>query len=137
MSNPFARFSFKDAEADLPGRSSPGLKRKRAGSDRKQKKRRSSGGDTRSPAEVCLKEYNLIAQYRKRSKATVDEFHNFLLSLRNDEKGRYWALVACLLSVQCRDKVSLEAIRSLIKACPSRLFKMDINVHRSMLQSSK
>ena len=69
-----------------------------------------------------LLEYELISSFRQngrydRGKATVDEFHRFLLALRG-EQGRYWALVACLLSVQCLDTVALRAVRALMQRAP-------------------
>ncbi len=91
-----------------------------------------------------LAELELIMDYRKNKTATVDAFHTFLLSLGGQHRakaerniksipscadtqarisvpgshGRYWALIACLLSVQCRDMVALQAIQALIKQCP-------------------
>jgi endonuclease-3 len=62
-----------------------------------------------------LAEYELIARYRCTRRATVDGFNAFLLSLHGAE-GRYWALVACLLSVQCLDDVALKAVRKLMSA---------------------
>ena len=69
-----------------------------------------------------LAEYELISSFRQSTagrhpKATVDDFHRFLLTLRG-EQGRYWALVACLLSVQCLDTVALRAVRALMQLCP-------------------
>ena len=72
-----------------------------------------------------LAEYRLIASYRDTSRASVDEFHRFLVALgAGDEPdvgdarhGRFWALVACLLSVQCRDNVALVATRELLRKC--------------------
>ena len=65
-----------------------------------------------------LAELNLIGRLRSHlPRQTVDEFHSFLLGLRG-EIGRYWALIACLLSVQCRDVVALAAARALIARCP-------------------
>ena len=54
-----------------------------------------------------------IVEYRNRTRhATVDVFHQLLLSLG----GRsYWALVACLCSVQVRDLVALQAVDRLMK----------------------
>ena len=66
-----------------------------------------------------LAELALIRGFRSElPRQTVDEFHQFLLNLRG-ELGRYWALVACLLSVQCRDVVALRAVRALIARCPN------------------
>ncbi len=53
-----------------------------------------------------LAEYELVASFRRGRRASVDEFNEFLLSLRGP-RGRYWALVACLCSVQCLDSVAL------------------------------
>jgi len=72
-----------------------------------------------------LAEFALIASYRETTGASVDEFHRFLLSLGtggepalgDPRHGRFWALVACLLSVQCRDHVALAATRDLIRVC--------------------
>jgi len=61
----------------------------------------------------CIAEYELIARYRRTHRSTVDGFNAFLLSLHGTE-GRYWALVACLLSVQCLDEVALKAVRKLM-----------------------
>ena len=59
-------------------------------------------------------ELELVRCFRAGKRATVDEFHAFLLSLGGQAHGRFWALVACLLSVQCRDVVALEAIKALL-----------------------
>ncbi|KAL3915155.1 MAG: hypothetical protein SGPRY_007352 [Prymnesium sp.] len=67
----------------------------------------------------ALAELELIQAYRSVAAASVDAFHSFLLSLGESEQGRYWALVACLLSVQCRDSVALEATRRLMRAAPA------------------
>lgn len=82
-----------------------------------------------------LEELELIMCYREARRASVDDFHAFLLSLSgcSDEEatcansrgtgdggseahlhGRYWALVACLLSVQVRDAVALRAVKALM-----------------------
>jgi endonuclease-3 len=45
--------------------------------------------------------------------ASVDAFHAFLLSLRTEPAPAFQALVASLLSVQCRDVVALAATRTL------------------------
>jgi len=45
--------------------------------------------------------------------APVDLFHAFLLSLRDRQEPHFQALVACLLSVQCRDAVALAAAERL------------------------
>ena len=79
-------------------------------------------------ASVCaatsasrLAEFALISSYRAKSKASVDAFHAFLVSLpqtaSDPAHGRFWALVACLLSVQCRDVVALEVTRGLMNRC--------------------
>jgi endonuclease-3 len=51
--------------------------------------------------------------------ASVDAFHSFLVSLTPGRTGHYWALIAALLSVQCRDKVALQVIKRLMAACPN------------------
>ena len=51
-------------------------------------------------AECWLQELELIRHFRSGRRATVDDFHAFLLSLHGPA-ARFWALVACLLSVQC------------------------------------
>jgi endonuclease-3 len=47
------------------------------------------------------------------SRASVDVFHAFLVSLRGRPEPRYQALIAALLSVQCLDKVALRAFERL------------------------
>lgn len=135
MSNPFTAFSFKEEEdEDLALCSTPERNRlpskkrlslsSNVGSGKRRKPEALAAADrdeNLGSQERCLKEYKLIAEYRGKTKATVDDFHRFLLSLRNDQQGRYWALIACLLSVQCRDVVSLQAIRSLMATCPGKL----------------
>ena len=77
------------------------------------------------PTTQRLAEYRLIASYRDRSRASVDDFHRFLIDLGTGGEpnlgdachGRFWALVACLLSVQCRDGVALAATRKLLHRC--------------------
>ena len=64
-----------------------------------------------------LQELELIKHFRSGRRATVDDFHAFLLSLHGPA-ARVWALVACLLSVQCRDVVALEAVKALMRTCP-------------------
>lgn len=49
----------------------------------------------------------------EKRKAPVDLFHAFLLSLRDRQEPHFQALVACLLSVQCRDAVALAAAEKL------------------------
>ena len=75
---------------------------------------------TSSPllAGTRLTELDLIQEYRASVHASVDDFHRFLLSLGTSTDGRFWALVACLLSVQCRDSVALEACRLLMADAP-------------------
>ena len=68
-------------------------------------------------ADARLAELSLIRAYRAQSRASVDDFHAFLVEQTGAE-GRYWALVACLLSVQCRDAVSLGAARALQRRAP-------------------
>ena len=53
------------------------------------------------------------ADRRRRGAAPVDAFHAFLLSLRDRKEPHFQALVACLLSVQCRDAVALAAAEKL------------------------
>ena len=58
-----------------------------------------------------------IVRHRKTAPpASVDAFHGFLLSLRGDPDARFQALVAALLSVQCRDAVALQATERLREA---------------------
>ena len=72
-----------------------------------------------------LREYRLIASFRQGKRASVDDFHHFLLSLGTGEEpgvgdpqhGMFWALVASLLSVQCRDRVALAATRAMLRLC--------------------
>ena len=54
-----------------------------------------------------------VRTHRSNRTASVDEFHEFLLSLRASPDAHFQALVASLLSVQCRDAVALGAMRSL------------------------
>ena len=68
-------------------------------------------------AECWLQELELIRHFRSGRRATVDDFHAFLLSLHGPA-ARFWALVACLLSVQCRDVVALETVKALMRTCP-------------------
>ena len=70
-----------------------------------------------SGVECWLQELELIKHFRSGRRATVDDFHAFLLSLHGPA-ARFWALVACLLSVQCRDVVALEAVKVLMRTCP-------------------
>mmetsp|Transcript_764 Transcript_764/g.1661 ORF Transcript_764/g.1661 Transcript_764/m.1661 type:complete len:669 (+) Transcript_764:184-2190(+) len=67
--------------------------------------------------ETRMGEYELISAFRRERSATVDAFNAFLLSLHG-ETGRYWALVACLLSVQCLDTVALRAVKKLMSRAP-------------------
>lgn len=53
---------------------------------------------------------------RRRGPAPVDAFHAYLLSLRDRPEPHFHALVACLLSVQCRDAVALAAAEKLREA---------------------
>jgi len=58
-----------------------------------------------------------VVRHRKTAPpASVDAFHGFLLSLRGDPDARFQALVAALLSVQCRDAVALQATERLREA---------------------
>ena len=65
-----------------------------------------------------LLELVLVKRFRAGRRATVDDFHAFLLSLGGQRDGRWWALAACLLSVQCRDVVALETVKALKAQCP-------------------
>ena len=65
-----------------------------------------------------LLELALVKRFRAGRRATVDDFHAFLLSLGGQRDGRWWALAACLLSVQCRDVVALETVKALMALCP-------------------
>jgi endonuclease-3 len=78
---------------------------------------------TRTKSERLI-EYALIKAFRSSKHASVDDFHAFLISLgsggdgsRGERDGRFWALIACLLSVQCRDSVALDVTRSLMTKC--------------------
>ena len=57
-----------------------------------------------------------IRTARSRRTASVDDFHGFLLGLRDAPDPHFQALVATLLSVQCRDSVALVAMRRLQSA---------------------
>lgn len=70
-----------------------------------------------STSAEWLAELELIRHFRSGRRATVDDFHAFLLSLHGPA-ARFWALVACLLSVQCRDVVALETVKALMRTCP-------------------
>ena len=65
-----------------------------------------------------LSQLHLINAYRLTHPASVDAFHTFLVSLPSNDLGHYWALIASLLSVQCRDVVALQMIHKLMNACP-------------------
>ena len=54
-----------------------------------------------------------IRTAREHRTASVDDFHDFLLGLRDAPDPHFQALVATLLSVQCRDSVALVAMRRL------------------------
>lgn len=75
-----------------------------------------------SSAKLCELELTLIQEFRDRQPpATVDDFHVFLLSLNSTkqiQQGPYWALIACLLSVQCRDVVALATVREIMELAP-------------------
>jgi endonuclease-3 len=83
---------------------------------------------TRSNASTSLAEYDLICSYRGVTQASVDAFHGFLVALGTGGEphlgdpthGRFWALIACLLSVQCRDVVALEVTREIMRCCGGR-----------------
>ena len=85
----------------------------------------STAACTASTREQRLVELELIAAFREVTRASVDDFHAFLISLGTGGEtdigspvhGRFWALVACLLSVQCRDHVALSATRALLRRC--------------------
>ena len=72
---------------------------------------------TARPIQERLVELMLITTYRAHTSASVDAFHAFLISLGegNVAHGRFWALVACLLSVQCRDSVALNVTQALMR----------------------
>jgi len=89
-----------------------GTKRSRVEIDKREDPELGSGEVNFTPTR-CIAEYELIARYRRTHRSTVDGFNTFLLSLHGTE-GRYWALVACLLSVQCLDEVALKAVRKLM-----------------------
>lgn len=54
-----------------------------------------------------------IRAHRSNRTASVDAFHDFLLSLRGAPDAHFQALVACVLSTRCRDVVALGAMRNL------------------------
>lgn len=72
-----------------------------------------------SALENKLEELKLIKDFRKGRRASVDAFHDFLVNLPAGTTGNFWALVASLLSVQCRDVVALKCCKSLMKKCPA------------------
>ena len=72
----------------------------------------------KTTTQTRLLEYSLIRHFRLVCKTSVDDFHLFLMSLRG-ETGRYWALVASILSVQCRDVVSLAVVRKIMAHAPN------------------
>jgi len=57
-----------------------------------------------------------IEESRSGRTASVDVFHAFLLGLRDQPHAAFQALVAVLLSVQCRDAVALQAVKRLTAA---------------------
>jgi hypothetical protein len=52
-----------------------------------------------APSDVRLAELELIQEYRTGTASSVDDFHRFLISLGASSDGRFWALVACLLTL--------------------------------------
>ena len=69
--------------------------------------------------ETKRAQLNLINAYRLTHPASVDAFHSFLVSLPPGKHGHYWALIAALLSVQCRDVVALQVVKKVMRACPN------------------
>ena len=69
--------------------------------------------------ETKRAQLNLINAYRLTHPASVDAFHSFLVSLPPGKQGHYWALIAALLSVQCRDVVALQVVKKVMRACPN------------------
>mmetsp|Transcript_12200 Transcript_12200/g.29226 ORF Transcript_12200/g.29226 Transcript_12200/m.29226 type:complete len:284 (+) Transcript_12200:3-854(+) len=67
-----------------------------------------------------------LQEYRYENAATVDDFHAFLVGLQSDgvSTPHFTALVACILSVQCRDEVALRAMQTLKDRSPGG----DVNV---------
>ena len=67
------------------------------------------------PHENWRAHLDLLRRDRETNRRTapVDAFHAFLLSLRHRKEPHFQALVACLLSVQCRDAVALVAAEKL------------------------
>ena len=90
---------------------------KRAFEDHSQAQPATKCAKRANSSDARLAELSLIRSYRAQSRASVDDFHAFLVKQTGAE-GRYWALVACLLSVQCRDAVSLAAVRALQGRAP-------------------
>ena len=116
-----SRFAFKregrqDAVLDHVAKR-PRLETVQVDAATKKEDGASGSGECEGRAERWLQELELIKCFRSGRSATVDEFHAFLLSLHGPQ-GRFWALVACLLSVQCRDVVALEAVKALMRKCP-------------------
>ena len=80
-------------------------------------------------ANEKLEEYALIQGYRLVKHASVDEFNLFLLTLHGST-GRYWALVACLLSVQCLDSVALKVVKQLMAITEGPQSVLDLGEER-------
>mmetsp|Transcript_25872 Transcript_25872/g.49175 ORF Transcript_25872/g.49175 Transcript_25872/m.49175 type:complete len:401 (-) Transcript_25872:346-1548(-) len=75
-------------------------------------------GPSPSPQQVHAPDgwedvFDLVRAQRRNAPASVDEFHEFLLQLRNHREPHFECLVASLLSVQVRDGVALAAMRKL------------------------
>uniref|UniRef100_A0A0G4HUC7 HhH-GPD domain-containing protein n=1 Tax=Chromera velia CCMP2878 TaxID=1169474 RepID=A0A0G4HUC7_9ALVE len=58
--------------------------------------------------------FKILIQHRNSVRSTVDDFHDFLLSLPARQDAPFMALVGSLLSVQCRDSVAIEAAHRLM-----------------------
>lgn len=80
------------------------------------------GADDESATIDPMTQWERLKEWRttstSTSRASVDDFHEFLVSLRDKPEPRYQALVAALLSVQCLDKVALRAFQRLRESVP-------------------
>lgn len=66
------------------------------------------------PPDEWKEVLTIIKSHRsQQAPAPVDAFHDFLLSLQNKPDAHFQALVASLLSVQCRDSVAMLATKKL------------------------
>lgn len=104
--NPFEAFRFGSAaaQAAVP---SPGKRpRSPAAAPPAALPRRA---DWAQPPAQWEEVYRRICAARAERTASVDAFHSFLVSCRNEPAPAFQVLVASLLSVQCRDSVALAA----------------------------